>query len=909
MELTVDEALNRAREAINLGQFNTADMLLTSILKAQPDHPDANHDMGLLANTLGNSGQSLPFFRAAIEANPTASQFWKSYIDTLISLDRVVEARRVLEDAKIQGRRGEVFDQLEQRVEAIRQSSRGSRSMDPPEDQLQRLSKLYQQGKHRQALKRTKQLLRVFPDSAALYNVKGVLSASLEPFTTAVTSFQQAVRLDPALVDAHNNLGNVFKKMGDFSAAMASYAAANAIDLGKSQALNRPGDSPTGRDSGNINAQALCDKANKMRDEGHLEAAIEQYRRSIESDPNFSEAYNKMGHALKAQGKLTAASTSYRKAIKIQPGYADAHNNLGALLWATGNLNGAIASYKSALAIDPDNSQTLSNLGVALQNNNNLDEAIDSYRRALVINPANYECHNNMGTLHQLKHAFGDAIVCYKKALQIKPDYADAHHNMGNTLKNLGELDAAIRSFTQALAIDPDYTAARVAKFSLQLMVCDWNAADDDHFVSNMGLNDANLVEPFALLPLEDAPERHLLRAKVCARSKFCNDTGALPAPPQERPIRLRIGYFSADFHNHPVMHLIIGVLERHDNSQFQIYAYSYGPDKQDAMRERVMEAADAFYDIRFTSDEEVAKLVRKDKIDIAIDLTGYTRGGRTGIFAQRLAPIQINYLGYPGTMGADFIDYIIADKIVIPDEFQQYYSEKRIYLPNSYMATDDVRVISGRAMTRSEFDLPENGFVFCVFNSSYKILPNVFDIWMRLLLQVDGSVLWLRECNKWSQDNLYLEAQKRGVDPTRLIFAKRIDLDEHLARHKLADLFLDTFIYNAHSTLADALWAGLPAITKLGDGFAARVAGSLLTAVGMPELVAKTINDYEALALDLARDPYRLQQMKDRLAVNRKTMPLFNTELFTQHLEGGYQQAYHQYFDGKAPDDIFVAS
>jgi protein O-GlcNAc transferase len=306
-------------------------------------------------------------------------------------------------------------------------------------------------------------------------------------------------------------------------------------------------------------------------------------------------------------------------------------------------------------------------------------------------------------------------------------------------------------------------------------------------------------------------------------------------------------------------------------------------------------------------NDRDVALLARQDKIDIAVDLTGYTTNSRSGIFACRAAPIQINYLGYPGTMGADFIDYIIADQNLIPTESQHFYSEKPIYMPNSYMVTDNTRPVSSIPITRLEAGLPEDGFVFCCFNNNYKISPAEFDIWMRLLTRVKGSVLWLRKSNNWSEDNFSKEAQNRGVDPSRLIFAGRKPMDEHLARHRLADLFLDTFAFNAHTTATEALWVGLPVVTKLGQGFAARVAGSLLTAIGLPELITETEQEYEALILDLATNPERLASLKEKLAANRLSKPLFNSELFTKHLEDGYQQAYHRYFEGLEPDTITV--
>ena len=349
-------------------------------------------------------------------------------------------------------------------------------------------------------------------------------------------------------------------------------------------------------------------------------------------------------------------------------------------------------------------------------------------------------------------------------------------------------------------------------------------------------------------------------------------------------------------------------MLELHNRDDFEIYAYSFGDPQPDSIRTRIVSAVDNFFDIKDKNDLDIVKLARKHKIDIAVDLAGYTEFSRTGIFAYRSAPIQINYLGFPGTMGADFMDYIVVDSVLVPDECRQFYSENLIRLPNSYMVTDNTRKILGAAVSRSQMSLPEKGFVFCVFNNSYKVTPREFDVWMRLLRQVEGSVLWMRGTNKNAEENLRSEAEKRGVNSSRLIFAPKVSIDEHLARHKLADLFLDTFIFNAHSTAVDALWAGLPVITKLGEGFGARVAGSLLNSLGMSNLVVKTEHAYEALALELATNPNKLKTVKRTLSENLLTTPLFDTERFTQHLESGYRQAYERFLTGQAPSDIVLS-
>jgi predicted O-linked N-acetylglucosamine transferase (SPINDLY family) len=387
-----------------------------------------------------------------------------------------------------------------------------------------------------------------------------------------------------------------------------------------------------------------------------------------------------------------------------------------------------------------------------------------------------------------------------------------------------------------------------------------------------------------------------------------CPRNDSLPAAfdPAGRE-RIRVGYFSADFHEHATAYLIAGLLESHDRSQFEVLGFSLGPESQGAMRTRVREACDEFIDVRSQSDSDIVRLARERRLDIAVDLKGFTQDGRPGIFALRAAPVQINFLGFPGTMAADYIDYIIADRTLVPEASRCHYSEKIVYMPDSYQANDDKRTIADRAFTRAELQLPAAGFVFCCFNNPFKILPAVFDIWMRILHRVGGSVLWLFEDNPIAARNLRNAAAARTVDPARLVFAKPMDLPEHLARHRVAGLFLDVWPYNAHTTASDALWTGLPVLTCPGESFASRVAASLLTAVGLSELIATTPRDYEELAVSLAGDPTRLAGLRQRLAEHRGTAPLFDTTLYTRHLESAFQAMHARRCAGLAPDHFHV--
>jgi predicted O-linked N-acetylglucosamine transferase (SPINDLY family) len=441
------------------------------------------------------------------------------------------------------------------------------------------------------------------------------------------------------------------------------------------------------------------------------------------------------------------------------------------------------------------------------------------------------------------------------------------------------------------------------------MKLCEWGEFSKNILTIEQGILENRCAStPFPVLSFFDRPELHLLVSKIYSDLKYKNLCLSKAPFSLYSHGKIRIGYYSADFHNHATSYLMAELFELHDKSKFEIFGFSFGPVNNDDMQVRVSSAFDHFYFVNDKSDHDVASLSRQLGIDIAIDLKGFTQDYRLGIFAYGCAPIQVNYLGYPGTMGTDFIHYVIADITVIPETNQQFFTEKVVYLPHSYQVNDSKRAISDRLFTKPEVGLPGSGFVFSCFNNVYKILPSTFDGWMRILKSIDGSVLWLLDDNPTATSNLQKEAQARGVDPSRLVFAKRMSLDEHLARLKLADLFIDTLPYNAHTTTSDALWAGLPVLTCMGESFASRVAASLLKAIDLPELITHSQQEYEAKAIELATNPALLKAIKDKLAANKLTKPLFDTKLFTKHLEAAYSSMYQRHQDGLPPDHVFVS-
>lgn len=638
---------------------------------------------------------------------------------------------------------------------------------------------------------------------------------------------------------------------------------------------------------------------------GRPAEAVLRYDRAIALQPGFADAHSNRGVALRDQDRLDEALHSFDQAIRHQPDFADAHNNRGIVLKDLGRADEALASYDQAIRFKPIFPSAHYNRGNVLQDLRKLDAALACFDQAIAQKPDYAEAHVNRGNaLHELGR-LSEAVASFDRAIALQPAMATAYGNRGNALHELKRLDGALADYRTAITIDPDQAEILGRLVFLKAHMCDWSEEGRPIDIAALGVDTA-AVTPFNLLALDDDPARNLRRSENWAAGKYPPRT-PVPARPGERPERLRIGYYSADFQSHATMWLMGSLLEAHDRERFEIHAFSYGPDSSDMMRQRVIDTADAFHNVRDLGDAAVAALSREHGIDVAVDLKGYTQDCRLGIFAYGAAPLQMSYLGYPGSIGADFIDYAIADPMVIPADKRTFYSEKILALPHSYQVNDDQRPIAAQVPSRADLGLPETGFVFCCFNNSFKISFDAFAIWMRLLDRVEDSVLWLLRDNDWAKDNLRAAARRHGIDPDRLVFADRMAMPDHLARHAHADLFLDTFAYNAHTTASDALWTGVPIVTKLGQGFAGRVGASLLRAIGLPDLITNSHEAYERVALDLARDGGRLAALKAELAAKRLTSPLFDTHRFARDLERGYDLAFDRLAAGLAPDHIDV--
>ncbi len=750
----------------------------------------------------------------------------------------------------------------------------------------------------------------------------GIVLNALSRHQDAIDSFDQAIKLKSKFAEAHNNRGVVLATLGRDDEALESYSKALAITPNYAEALSNRGNAllKLKRYDDALKAfdravavrpdyaDALYNRGNAFKQLGRFDEALGCYDRALAAQPALVPCYVNRGVLLADLGRNDEALASYDKVLTLAPGNVEATYNRGHVLEKLKRYDEALKAYDQAIAVRPNLAEAYANRGNALRELKRFADALASYDRALELRPDMIEALSNRGMiLHELKR-LDEALPSYDRALAIRPDYVDALNNRGQTLQELKRFEEAQADFDHVLALDPTHDHAFSGAASCAINLCDWERRE--RLAPDIAAHVASgqsAFSPFVLFGYSDDPALQL----QCARNYIEN---RIPRPPQPlwtgqkwRNDKIRVAYLSADFRTHATAFLMAELFERHDKSRFETHAISFSTDDQTEMRRRLMAAFSHFHDVRTSSDRLVAQIMHDLQIDIAVDLKGYTQDARTEILEYRPSPIQVSYLGYPGTMGSRAMDYIIADKTVAPFEDAPFFSEKIVQLPDSYQVNDTHRKVSPNVPTRSAAGLPERGFVFCSFNNNWKITPAMFDVWMRLLHQVEGSVLWLLGDNDGSMRNLRLEAQKRGIEPARLVFADRMLPEEHLARHALADLFLDTLPCNAHTTASDALWVGLPLLTCEGHTFAGRVAASLLRAARVPELATSSMADYEALALKLARDPAQLGELKQRLLQNRNTVPLFDPARFARHLEAAYTTMWETWQRGEAPQAFAV--
>lgn len=629
--------------------------------------------------------------------------------------------------------------------------------------------------------------------------------------------------------------------------------------------------------------------------------------------PDQAETLHFMGLVHSARGDAVAADRHIRRAIAAQPALTVAYGNLGVVAQNLKRHQDAVTAQTRALTLQPGFADAAANRGSARLDAGDLQGAIADLEEAARLRPGFAMAHNNLGMALRQASRHTEAVAAHRRALDTDPNFVDAHLQLGHALRESGRLSEAQGAYAEALRRDPSRTEALGYLLYLKQTMCDWDGFDDlCRQVYDTIDNDTGIVLPLATLSIGTTLAQQYRSAGRFYRSIVRGDRTVDPPPPPRAAAtdgRLRIGYFSADFHEHATAYLTAELFELHDPERFRITAYSFGPDDGSPMRRRLVAAFDTFRDIRGVGLDEVQRLAAADGIDILVDVKTFTKGSRMDLLSRRLAPVQATWLAYPGTIGGGPMDYIIADPVVAPFDHQPYYSERIVHLPDSYQSNDRRRPIAEPAPTRAECGLPDNAFVFCCFNTAYKILPETFAAWMRLLHRVPDSVLWLYQANTAAERNLRAHAAAAGVDPARLVFAPNRPLAQHLARYQLADLFVDTFPYTAHTTASDALWAGLPVVTLEGGTFASRVGASLLRAANLPELITTSRDDFEALALALAGDRARLAALRRQLLETRMTVPLFDSRRFTRHMERAFEMMWEIHRSGQPPRAFAVPS
>ncbi|WP_177182408.1 tetratricopeptide repeat protein [Polynucleobacter asymbioticus] len=743
----------------------------------------------------------------------------------------------------------------------------------------------FQSGNYERADSILVKIIKADSKNLPALHVLGLIKASQKKYQEAADLLSRAARLNPNEPSIQYNLAKSLADCGSFGESIPHHKKAVELMPNNPEALLNYG----------ITLGALTS----------YEDALQIFDKAISIHPSYAEAFLNRGLILAALNRFDEANISFESAIQINPNSNEALFNKGVVLTRLNKLDEALNAYISAINLNPDYLDARLNRGVVLHALNRFDEAIEAFDMVIGLNPNHYQAWFNKGASLKELQRHEEALIAYDNSINLNPEYSDVWVNKAAALHELKRFNESIEAYQQALKLNPKIDWIEGDLLHTKMKVCSWDGFDK----SLIALTDKvrageKCITPFPLLSLVDDGSLHKQCSTIYADSKFPFNSELGPLKRSTEKEKIRIGYFSPDFRNHAVSALTVQLFELHNKKKFEIIAFSYGPDDQSPMRDRLSKAFDQFLDVSSQSDIQIAQLARDMSIDIAIDLGGFTTDSRPGIFSYRAAPIQAGYIGYLGTMGANYMDYLFADKTIIPHEAEQYYSEKIVYLP-SYQVNDMNRKISDEIFSRESLGLPKDKFVFACFNNNYKILPATFNSWMNILKATPKGVLYLYADNPWSKDNLMKEAEARGVKADRLIFGGRIDADQYLARYRACDLFLDTTPYNAGTTASDALWAGLPVLTLIGQSFPSRVASSLLNAVGLPELVTSSAAEYEIRAIELAMNPEMMSAIKLKLVNNQLTTLLFDTPRFTESIEAVYTKMYGDYQSNVGPNHI----
>jgi len=721
------------------------------------------------------------------------------------------------------------------------------------------------------------------------YNL-GIIYSLEKNSLAAVEAYKNAIHINSTHIEAYTNLSELLIQLERNEEALE--AANQAAQLSSSY------------------AETWINQGKALANLKRNEEALGAFKKALELKPTHAEGMLLLAETLDELGQEQESLNQYDRLINQFPQHCGALSNKGIIYHRLKRYEEALEIYAQALRVEPNNAAILTNQGATLNELKRYKEALDAHERSIGINPLIPVSWLNLGVVLQNLKRFDKALAADEQALKILPNYAEALINKGSVLTELKRYEEALNTFTHLLKITPNEKGILAQIMHLKMRLCEWSNYEEYYLnLLEACTKGEDTCQPFISFSLFEESALQKSLAEAWSRKNTSSDSTLPKFSGGKRTGRIRIGYYSPDFKNHPVSYLIAELIELHDRNRFEVIGFSFGSDDLNLMQDRLRNSFDQFIDVKNRSDIEIASLSREMGIDIAIDLCGHTHESRSGIFSHRAAPIQLSYLGHPGTMGSRYIDYIIADPILIPTSNAAHYTEKLIHLPHSFQINDRKRAIATHKLSKKDFGLPESGTVYCCFNNNFKITPNVFRSWMKILAAVDNSVLWLLKDTPAVVENLSKECVKVGVDPARIIFAERIPAELYLARYRLADLFLDTCPFNGGATASDALWAGLPIITKLGDAYAGRMASSLLQAIGLPELVTSTEKEYIELAQALGRDPSRLASIKAKLAHNKLSAPLFNTPLNVKYIETAFEKTMERYLNNQIPDHITITA
>lgn len=845
------------------GDLAEAERLYRALIAVEPQNAEALHLLGYVALQTGRWQAAADWIGRSLQVDPTQAAARLNLGVALRNL-RQLDAALTCLDGLL------------------------ARAPDHAEALNNRADVLMELARPREALESLERALRVQPRFPEALNNRGRALQALGQHVLALESFDFALRLEPSFARAHNNRGTALRHLNRLEEALASF----------DRALQFDSQSPF----------ALYNRGNTLLELERHEDALQCFEQLLRHNPQDAETLSNCSIALLRLGRLEESLAALRQALELQPKFPRALNNLGNTLRKLGRLEEALTSYDQALRLSPGDPDTLSNRGVALTELHRYPEALASHESALARRQDHADFYYNRGNTHLALRQMQAALLDYERALSLRNNAPDALFNRGVALLKLKRHEDAATALDRLLQVKPDYPLALGIRFHCRAQICDWSGGVSEREKIIAAVARGELVdEPFSFLAVSGSAEHQLRCARTYMADRYPSESGAPQIVKSTPGRRCRLAYVSGDFRDHPVSRLLVGVLEGHDRQRFETIGVSLNPPDGSSLGRRISAAFDKFIDASASSDSTVVALMREMQIDIAIDLMGCTEGQRTRIFARRAAPTQVNFIGYPGTMGVPYIDYLIADRFIVPPDWQCDYAESIVFLPECFQPNDDRRFLPEGSSSRDDQGLPAQAFVWCCFNNPAKMNEMMFEVWMRLLQKTPGSVLWLYADSATAERNLRREANRRGVDPGRLVFAPRVPYEQHLARLRLADVFLDTVPFNGGTTVSDALWVGLPVLTCLGGAFAARMAGSLLQVLGLPELISADLQDYESRALELAASSERRAQLREKLWRRRSESPLFNTERYCRHLEAAYTMMHERSARGDPPANLAV--